>query len=557
MTRVAPSLVGLVIALCACSPSSDPQAGSQTNWLVACTTADDCGGLECLCGACSAQCDSDDACGDLAGASCIPPADEGAVALCEGVPPAGLCLPRCDAPCPTGTTCASGVCVPAISAAPPDDTTPRIEVDTGVVHQTLTGFGASLSFSEDAMVANPQKEALYDFLFADSGLDVIRLRNRYVDLDTPDFTATSELIAAATERMGRKPLLLLTSGSPPAALKANGEIGCGGNADTCTLVTAPGGGFDYDGFAAFWRTSLEGYTAAGAAPDYVSIQNNPDWLPEAAAPLEACRFLPEEGTTTVDVGGAPTEVTYPGYREALAAVRAAVADLPAVPRFAAPEASRLGTLGAYPTVLDPGAFDALAIHVYDVDPAAVDVAALTAVRKMAQAVGRPVFQTEMQADGLATAVLVHHSVADADAVVYLQNDFAAVFDDMAGIALVHLTDTGFDPQGPYYALSHFAKHTDPGWARVEATSQFTDVLGTAWLAPARDALTVVLVNSGADAREVTVALPDALAAVLTTTDVTRTVFDGNERAAGLGALPAGGVVSLPAGSIATVAFTAE
>lgn len=560
MTRTGRIFVAVLgLAIGSCGSSSGPEAGSQTNWLVTCTVSDDCDALECLCGACSARCDDDDACGDLAGASCIPASDEGAVALCEGtVPSSGICLPRCDVSCPQGTSCASGVCVPTVpAAAPPASTGTRITVDDSVRHQTLVGFGASLAFSEDPIVAYADKAALYDVLFAASGLDALRLRNRHQDSSTVDLTAPSEIVAAATARLGRAPLLLMTSGSPPAALKANGALGCSANPQDCTLATLPGGGFDYAGFASYWRTSIADYAAAGIGLDYVGIQNNPDWVPPADVTLEACRFLPEEGTSTETVGGTSVDVAYPGYREALAAVQAAVADLPDAPRFVVPETSVLATLGGFPDVLDPADFDALAIHLYDVDASAVDAQAFTAVRTLAGGVGRPVFQTEMQAGGFETAVLVHHSVVDADAALYLQNDLVSVSVDTAEIALVLLSGDTFEAQGPYYALSHFAKHTDPGWVRIDATSESSDVLGSAWLAPAGDALTVVLVNRGDALQDAEVVLPDTLGAALTQSEVTRTAFDGTEREAALGAPPATGTVSLPAHSIATIAFTAE
>ena len=63
--------------------------------------------------------------------------------------------------------------------APTGDPTVRVTIDDAVRHQTLVGFGASLAYADDAIVAHPDKAALYDLLFADSGLDVLRLRNRY------------------------------------------------------------------------------------------------------------------------------------------------------------------------------------------------------------------------------------------------------------------------------------------------------------------------------------------------------------------------------------------
>lgn len=552
MMRTALLGLGVGVALAACSPSSSPEAGSQTNWLLACDSSEECGGLECLCGACNARCESDAACAELPGASCVAATHEGAIALCSGQPPpSGLCLPSCEASCPEGTSCEASVCAPSGELAA------RITVDPAMRHQTLVGFGASLAYAEDPIVAHPDKDALYDLVFAQSGLDVLRLRNRHETGIEAELLAPREIIAAASERLGRRPLLLMTSGAPPAALKADGSRFCGGNPDTCTLVSLPGGGFDYAGFADYWRASLEAYAAAGIAPDYISIQNNPNWVPRADDPNEACFFLPEEGTKTVTVGGAPVDVAYPGYREALAAVRAAIADMPILPRIGAPEVNELGAVAEYVAALDAASFDALALHIYYVDATAVDQGAFSSVRDLAAQLERPVFQTEMQAGGLETAILMHHALTAGGASTYLQNDLAALTPGTAPIALVHLTRDAFEPQGPYYALSHYAKSTDPGWVRVDASSDFHDLLGSAWLAPDESALTIVLVNAGTEDLAAELVLPDALRARFVSAEVTRTVFEGSERAAALGELAADGVVRVPGRSIVTLAAAFE
>jgi glucuronoarabinoxylan endo-1,4-beta-xylanase len=544
----------LALGLLGCTPSPGPQTGSQTNWLFSCDSAEQCGALECICGACTAPCaSSDSACGDLPGASCIASIEQGAIALCGGqAPPSGLCLPRCDdsRPCADGTSCVAGVCTPTANA------TVRVTVDTTARHQTLVGFGASLAYADEQIVAHPQKEALYDFLFGESGLDVLRLRNRYQDGAGDPLASTIDVVQGMSERQGHTPLTFMTSGTPPAALKANGSRPCAGDEVTCTLVTLPGGGFDYAGFASWWRSSLEAYETAGVTPDYISIQNNPNWVPPAEAPLDACRFLPEEGMTTLTVDGAPVDVTYPGYREALEAVRSAIADLPTVPRIGAPETGVVG-VSEYAPPLDASASDAIAFHVYGLDPAAVDVAALETVRALAEQQQVRLFQTEMQAEGLDTAILVHHTLTSADASVYLQNNLVSVTSAEDPVALASLTANAFEPQGPYYALSQYAKNTDPGWMRVDAASDSTTLLSSAWLSPGEDALTVVLVNPGTEELDAEVVVPAEFRSQLVRSEVTRTVFEGVERSAALGERSANGVVRVPSRSILTIAFTSN
>jgi hypothetical protein len=546
MMRQVFTLLALVVVAFSCSP--EPRSGSQTNWLAACDSSETCGDLECICGACTTPCQSDAACAELPGASCIASTDMGSIALCEGqAPPSGICLPRCDvSPCADGTSCVASVCVPAGSP------TADVTIDPEALRQTLVGFGASIAYTDASIVAHPQSGPLYDALFTEAGLDVLRLRNRYADGGEEVLLPTSEIVAAASERLGRAPVLFMNSASPPTELKANGSLTCAGDPATCTLVSLPAGGFDYAAFASYWRSSLEAYANAGIFPDYLSIQSHPNWVPPLDAALEACRFLPEEGTTTVTVDGAAVDVAYPGYREALAEVQSAIADLPRAPQVAASETGITG-VNEFLTPLGASTFDALAFHSYGVDPAAVDVAPLEAIRDLAGQLGRPVLQTEMIAEGPETAILIHYALTAAGASAYLQNDLVALAADVAPLALVLLTADNLELQATYYAFLHYAKRTDPGWARVEASSSSPELLSSAWLSPDQTALTVVLVNSGANALDAQLVLSENLGSRLGRSAVTRTVFDGLERAAVLGELPPDGVVRVPSRSIVTVA----
>ena len=83
------------------------------------------------------------------------------------------------------------------------------------------------------------------------------------------------------------------------------------------------------------------------------------------------------------------------------------------------------------------------------------------------------------------------------------------------------------------------------------------MLGSAWLSPDESALTVVLVNPGSQALDAKLVLDPALRSRLARTHVTRTVFEGIERAAVLGALPASSIVRIPGGSIMTVTLATE
>jgi glucuronoarabinoxylan endo-1,4-beta-xylanase len=532
----------------ACGPGEGPKTtDSQTNWLKSCEIDAQCGGLTCVCGVCTSRCGSDAECADLEGSECVGAADPGAVAQCGGTNPiSGLCLPRCGVECGEGLMCVAGACTPV------PQPTAAVTVDTSERRQTLVGFGATIAYGENEILAHPQRDALYSAMFAELGLDVLRLRNRYAQIIS-GLQVSSDLVAAATESLGRTPTIFLSAWSPPPALKANGAATCNGNFDTCTLTRTPGGAFDYAAFGQYWRDSLEAYAAAGILPDYIGLQNNPNWVPNTGESFEACRYLPAEGSTTVTMGGVISTVEYPGFAEAQAATVAAMADLPNVPRILAPETSNHEDVGLYAAALNLSEIDAFAHNMYGVDPRTVDLDGLEAVGSLASELDKPIFQTEMIAAGIETALLIHETTAVENASAYIKQTLVgSATGPVNPLASIALGTTQFTLREPYFAMQHYSLHTDPGWMRVAATSSAGDLLVTAWLSPEEDALTVVLLNSGNAQLDVRLAVPSELSA---SSEVTRTVFGGRERAAALGSLSPQGVLTIPARAIVTVAFS--
>ena len=102
----------------------------------------------------------------------------------------------------------------------------------------------------------------------------------------------------------------------------------------------------------------------------------------------------------------------------------------------------------------------------------------------------------------------------------------------------------------YYALKHFARWTDPGWVRVDATSTVSAVRASAFVSPDGTSLTLVLLNTGSEAHIVSVSPGDFPFGTLT---VYRSSGD-SERTTPV-ALESDGGVALPSRAIATVTFT--
>ncbi|HYH05220.1 MAG TPA: cellulose binding domain-containing protein, partial [Bacillota bacterium] len=104
----------------------------------------------------------------------------------------------------------------------------------------------------------------------------------------------------------------------------------------------------------------------------------------------------------------------------------------------------------------------------------------------------------------------------------------------------------------YYVFKQFAKFTDPGFKRVAATANSSDIRTTAFVSPDQNQLSIILINNGSTQSTVSLNLNGYSAANAT---VYRTIPGGSEKCANVGTLGAENTVTLPAQSIATVVIT--
>lgn len=524
-----------------CTPNGE-QTNSQTNWLKHCDSKDDCGDLVCLCGTCTRSCDTVDDCSDSEADSCVSAQEEAASIVCDGDAPAtGICLPRCElGQCPTGASCVAGVC-----RSTPEHTE-SVSIDLTREYQSLIGFGASLAYDENYIVAHPEKEEIYDAMFEGSGFDIIRFGNRLPEGGEPATATTAEIITAAAERLGRSPALFMTSGSPPPELKANASRYCANSDPDCTLIRDADGAFDYAALAEHWRSSLEDYAAAGIVPDFLSIQNNADWIPTGEAAAEACKFLPVEGTESIELpDGSEVEAEFPGYAEATAAVEQALSTLADEYLLTGPELFPIDLVESFSLATE--ALDSLSVTFYNVDASDVDVETLEEVRALSEESQKPILQTEAHVSAKDSAILIHHALTTLGASAYMQQGFAGPSESLTDPVLVGVGESGISKNDTFYVLSHYALYTDPGWVRVGSESSSEYPLSSAWRSEA-GALTVVLVNPTDEALDVEMVPPDEGTAFR----VYRTSLDTGERFSDLGPIPTTGFIRLPPSSIATI-----
>src|SRR5690606_4409622 len=177
------------------------------------------------------------------------------------------------------------------------ETVQTIEVNVDEKYQTITGFGASLAFYEGWLTAHPNRAQIYDVIFKELSLDILRVRNTY-GYDASMIDRVKQFYTAAEQSLGHPIDIMVTSWGPPAYHKSNGG----------TLKYTVNNGtveFDYSGFANWWNASLDNYNANGIHPKYISIQNEPDW----EANYESCLMRPSETVNSSD--------TIAGYNKAL------------------------------------------------------------------------------------------------------------------------------------------------------------------------------------------------------------------------------------------------
>lgn len=384
------------------------------------------------------------------------------------------------------------------SGATQPDNIAHITVDTGQRYQTLVGFGAALAWYASNLAAFPDGSPIFDDVAKNLGLDIVRFRNHYQRTDntySDTLTDESTVISRLTASLGHAPKILLSSWSPPGSLKASGKENCTGSTDPGCTLAKDGNGFVYDKFAQYFVDSLGWYAASNIHPDYLSIQNEPNYSPS----WEGCFFDSAESTQ------------YPSYEKALRAVRTALKSVSGAPKLLGPEVINLdnSAFNSYVTDSSRSLYDVLAHHLYNKATWQNPDGLLGQYQSVLNdAKGLPIFQTEFDTQddkgtgGFGAAWAMHNTLAveNVSAFLYWGLLWGGRAGDEPSNAMVWLTSdattnqSGYLLRPQYYAMRHYARFTDPGYVRVAAVSKFDDVRVSAYVAPNGEQLTMVLLN---------------------------------------------------------------
>ncbi len=383
--------------------------------------------------------------------------------------------------------------------APPGP--PTTTIDTTKTYQTIEGLGGATAFYAGWITAHPYKQEIYTNAFAGLNLSMLRLGDWY-RYQTPlagfDSAAT-EIVANANRVLGHSVPVYMSSWSPPAFLKSNGQVGNGG-----TLIFT-NGSFAYTNFAQYWYDSIQAYQSNGVNLTWASIQNEPDFV----ASYDSCIFHPTEDT----VNG----TNYASYSKALDAVYQKLSNLPSPPKLLAPEPVHIsfGDLGNYGATMNSNSFYGVAHHLYG-DGGATGDSFLSAISSATNVFrSKPHFMTEYGdvADMIECANLIHNSLVVEQVSGY--NHWSLVWPGTTG-GLIQIenpfasqsTWTNAPPGTPtqshgwwyspsYWAIKHFSYFIQPGYKRVSATDNDNNVRSSAFLSPDGLRLVVVLINTNA------------------------------------------------------------
>lgn len=427
-----------------------------------------------------------------------------------------------------------GINIPALIEAV--DTADALTLDPNMRYQTMEGFGSTLAFYENWIPAHPNKEELYQLVFQDLGLDWLRLRNIYGRENTSEQFA-AEFVQKANAYTEDSVRVLMCSWSPPAELKSNN------NTNTGTLKKV-NGEFVYGEFGEYWRNALQSYAALGVEPDWISIQNEPDY---ETVNWETTRFAPTETDQ------------YAGYDQALDAVYQSIKDLPNVPKMLGAETLGLGynSFDNYSQpIQDKDHLWGYAYHLYSGGDAERPDSYNAVLNNIQENYGgRPNVMTEYEnyeAGWLNTAWLVSNVLTEANTSAYFYRDM--IWPDKGLIDIDNPWNTeswenekGYTINPHYYAFKHFSKHVKLGYQRVGGENTNNGLRTSAFLSPDERELVMVLINTASAMITSSIAIPGDW--IMGDAEVYQSVEDNFYQQ--LGGLDSG-KVALPARSVTTV-----
>ena len=366
----------------------------------------------------------------------------------------------------------------------------EINIDFNVANrlQYIEGFGASGAWYENLLYNHNDQATLIDLLFKDLSLDIYRLRNVYNHNNLTSYenkiSQDASIIASAEAALGRPLKILLSAWSPPAYLKSNSSTKNGG-----TLAKNSDGAYRYDDYAQWWNSSLNYYASSGIniVPDYISIQNEPNWVAEHESNL-------------LDVTESATKAAYDTAFEAVwnkLNTRMGAS----MPKMIGPETVGLRVAAEYiDSLTNPEHMYGYAHHLYQQDVGAnPDVLLNDMANFQANYNDKPIFQTEYFNSDSETPWLRSYNLAklmhNALTVEGLSSYFYWGLYWKGEQGLINITDVNDHTITPeYYAFKHFSGFVNAGWQRFETINFHPGLYVSAYVNPDDNLVSIIILS---------------------------------------------------------------
>lgn len=412
----------------------------------------------------------------------------------------------------------------------------EITIKAKETHQTMIGLGASIAWADDQLASHPQLNEICNLIVNDLGINILRLMNTFQYGFISNGTADSLIVSSMYKNKGQKPIILISSWSPPANLKSNNSTTNGG-----TLIKDSTGKFVYAGFAKYWTDAISGYSNLGVAPDYISIQNEPDFT----ASYQSCYFPAKENFYNA------------GYNTALDSVYSAIQKSGFHTKIIGPEVFGIANneFQNYVNALNNNELDDYAYHLYTGESNNVNnnsdpdlfIVNLSAIAN--DYPGKPIWMSEYdRGDWFNTVWLINNCIVDGNVSAYLWWELVW---GSGGNPLIEMQTDSYTISKFYWAIKHFSKFISAGSERVTALSDSNNVKTSAFINPAGNILTIEIINTGSQTQTINLNIQDFIPVsgiVIRTTDdsnyiVIDSSFNNN--------IP----LDYPARSITTISFS--
>ena len=388
-----------------------------------------------------------------------------------------------------------------------------ITVDPASTAQKVVGFGAGAAYYQSwitAMSTSMQKD-FYDTAFTGLNLSLLRIGN-WKQEDTTSIAADVAIVKAGKQRLGNHLKIDMSSWSAPGRLKPSGSVNGnqGHSKSDKTLKKSsndPYGKYVYSEFAHWWKTSLQSYEQMGIIPDYISLQNEPDW----PADYEETLFDPTENEEVA------------GYKQALQAVRDSLSTLANPPKIIGPEPIGIGysNFEKYAKALDDKNLDGYAYHLYNAGDGNDNPGTnylnpenfrkpMTAIGKSFGSDNKPIIMTEFctmesamrEQDMLGLAHIMQVGFTGGKLNGYIawelfwgeQNGQLIGVCPGEGWSSCKEAKLYINPE--YHAMRHYSKFVNPGWRVVSTTSDGNDLYTVAFRSADCDSISVIAINKG-------------------------------------------------------------